>query len=225
MVTSLISLALTKAAIRFDELPLVEMPMRASPDFGLGDHLTNEDVLETDIIADGRNHREIGDQIDRGERRAAGGDRVHELDGDMRCVATRAAVAHGKQPAAVAIDIGERFRRRDQDAGLRRRKSVRWSRANREPFPPPNAATPHRARRHPVACRAETDREPRVRRRCSCSLLRIRRHDRVARHAHAFELSLGLAQFLQNLERRGGLLGIDAAHGKADMNEHPVADA
>ena len=111
MVTRPISLALAKAAIRFAELPLVEMPIRPSPALRLGDDLTHEDVLEADIVADRGDHCRIGDKVDRGERRTAGGDRVQEFHGDVCGIAARAAVAHRKQPAAAAVDVGKGCRR------------------------------------------------------------------------------------------------------------------
>src|SRR5271166_2761458 len=84
----------------------------------LGDDLPNEDMLKTDIVADGGNHRKISNEIDGGQRRPASRDRVHEFNSDMRRITARAAVAHGKHPAAVPVDIGKRLRGGDQDGGL-----------------------------------------------------------------------------------------------------------
>ena len=52
--------------------------------FALRNDLTREDMLESDVVADRRDHRDISDEIDRGERRTAGGDRMHEFDRDVR---------------------------------------------------------------------------------------------------------------------------------------------
>ncbi len=72
----------------------------------VSDDLADEDVLEADIIADGGDHREIGHQVRRRKRRAASRYRMHELDRDMRSIAARASVSHGKQLAAAPVDIG-----------------------------------------------------------------------------------------------------------------------
>ena len=66
----------------------------------LGDQLAHEDVAEADIVADRRQHRDVGGQVDRGQRRAAGGDRMQEFHGEMRGIAARAAIAHAEQSAA-----------------------------------------------------------------------------------------------------------------------------
>ena len=71
-----ISFALAKAASRLAELPLVETPISAVARPGLRHDLAQEDLLEADIVADRGEHRDIGGEIYRGERRPAGGDRM-----------------------------------------------------------------------------------------------------------------------------------------------------
>ena len=85
---------------------------------GLGDQLANEDVLETDIVADRGDHRQIGDQIDGRKRRSSGGDGMDEFDRNMGGVTARAAVAHGEHAAAAAIDSGERLGGGDENVGF-----------------------------------------------------------------------------------------------------------
>jgi hypothetical protein len=41
---------------------------------------------------------------------------------------------------------------------------------------------------------------------------------------HRVNLGLGFSKFRQNLQRFGGLSLVDPAHGKADMDQHPIAD-
>src|ERR1700677_5245004 len=48
---------------------------------------------------------------------------------------------------------------------------------------------------------------------------------RVSRNAHGREFLLHLAKFLEDLERLGRLLGVNATHGETDVDQHPVADA
>jgi hypothetical protein len=42
--------------------------------------------------------------------------------------------------------------------------------------------------------------------------------------AHGFQFRLRFAEFGEELEGAFGFRGIDAAHGEADMDQHPVAD-
>ena len=109
-----ISFAFANAASRFAELPLVEMPISPSPARPCAMIWRSEHVLEAEIVAERRQRRDIGGEVDRGERRPAGGDRMHELHRDMRGIAARAAIAHGEQPATAAIDAGDGARRGDQ---------------------------------------------------------------------------------------------------------------
>ena len=120
----------------------------------LRDDLAHEDVLEADVVADRRDHREIGDKVDRGERRAAGGDRMDEFDGDVRRVAARAAVAHGEQAAAAAIDIGDGLGRGDERRRLLAEEARIGLARVRAPSPRPNEAARRRASPGPAACRA-----------------------------------------------------------------------
>ena len=130
-----ISLALTKAAMRLAELPLVEMPIEPVARLALGDDLADEHVVEADVVADRRDHRDVGDEIDRRERRPARRDRMDEFDRDMRGVAARAAVAHREQPAAAAIDRRRRSWPPPPEQAPERRRRRRWSRASRAPCP------------------------------------------------------------------------------------------
>ena len=151
----------------------------------LGDDLADEDVLEADVVADRRDHREIGDEVDRGQRRAAGRDRMQELDRDMRGVAARAAIAHGEQPAAAAVDVGERLRRGDQDRSLRGEEArVGLARVARLVLDRMQQRRVELGRR-PAARRAGTDRAP-----CrSASLDMARPSYSAAGVAHRVELA------------------------------------
>src|SRR4029077_127760 len=60
--------------------------------------------------------------------------------------------------------------------------------------------------------------------RCSWGKLLFRRRKLDARRADALELGLRFAQLGEYLERLRRLCGIDAAHGKSDVDQHPVAD-
>ena len=82
-----ISLALAKAAIRLEEFPLVEISDQAIACFALRNDLASENMLEPDVITNRRNHRKIRDEIESGERRAAGSDGMHEFNRDVRCIA------------------------------------------------------------------------------------------------------------------------------------------
>ena len=64
MVVTPMFFAVAKAARRFAELPLVEMPIRPSPGLPCAMIWRDEDMIEADIVADGGNHRDVGDEID-----------------------------------------------------------------------------------------------------------------------------------------------------------------
>ena len=214
-----ISLALTNAEIRFAELPLVEMPIRPSPARRLGDDLAHKHVLEADIVADRRDHRHIGEKVDRGERRTAGRDGMHEFDGDVRGIAARAAVAHREQPAVVAVDVGDGLGRGDQ----------RWCAGAEE------ASLVSRLSRDFSATESEAAASTligvlglAVQKRIKARKFLFVGHDtlsyRVARKPHRFHFGLRFAEFGQNLHGLRDFRLIDPAHREADVNQHPITD-
>ncbi len=87
------------------------------------DNLANEHVLKTDVVANRRDHREIGDEIDSCERRPPFGDRMHEFHGNMRSVTTRTAVAHREQSSTFAIDVSDSLRHRNKGGRLLAKKT------------------------------------------------------------------------------------------------------
>src|SRR6266404_2293392 len=76
----------------------------------LRDQLSDKDMLEADVVSHGRHHRPVSRKIDCGQGNPAGRDRMQKLDSHMRCIAARAAIAHRKQAAVSAIDVGDRSR-------------------------------------------------------------------------------------------------------------------
>src|SRR5439155_1497186 len=72
----------------------------------LRDQLADKDMLKADVVGYGRHHRSVSRKIDCGQGNAAGRDWMQKLDSNMRRVAARAAVAHRKQAAVSAINVG-----------------------------------------------------------------------------------------------------------------------
>ena len=113
-----ISFALAKAGDQIGRIAAGRDADQAIARPRLGDHLADEHLIEADVVADRRNHCDIGDEVDRRQRRAARRDRMDEFNRDMRGIAARAAIAHGEQPAAAPVDIGDRPGGGEQDRGL-----------------------------------------------------------------------------------------------------------
>jgi hypothetical protein len=103
MVVSSISRAFAKARSKLGELPLVEKPMSPSPAASVSDYLTDEHVLDADIVADRRQHGRVSDEIDGGQCRSTRGDRMQKLDREVRRVARGAAITHREHAPVAAV--------------------------------------------------------------------------------------------------------------------------
>src|ERR1700730_10639188 len=72
----------------------------------LGDDLAYENMVKANIVADGRHHRAVASEVDGGQRRPAGRDRVQKLNRNVGSIAARAAIAYIELAPAPAAVIG-----------------------------------------------------------------------------------------------------------------------
>ena len=72
-------------------------------------HLLAEDLVETVIVADGRDDRRVGGQRDARQRKALALEAADEFRREVLCVAGRAAVAAGEDLVAVGKRIEHQF--------------------------------------------------------------------------------------------------------------------
>src|SRR5450432_628396 len=84
----------------------------------LRQQLPDKHMLEAEVVADGGNHRQIGDEVRRGKRRTPRRNRMHEFHRDMRCVAAGAAIAHRVHSPAAPVNLGKRFGRGYKNWGV-----------------------------------------------------------------------------------------------------------
>src|ERR1041384_7413562 len=92
----------------------------------LRDQLSDKDMLEADVVCYGRHHCPVSRKIDCRQRDATSRDRMQKLDGNVRGIAARAAIAHRKQTAVNAINVGNCSRRGDDFLSVPRKERVNY---------------------------------------------------------------------------------------------------